>query len=217
MERYRRWMFVVIALSYVISYFHRPTLAVVGPELVSGLGLTPPDIGLVGSAYFMAYAAGCVPFGYVVDRFGPRKTLLISILLSALGTVLFASSSSLAPLALGRAVTGFGMSAVAVAAMKIFATWYRKDQFATCSGALLAVGNMGALLSTAPLMLLVSAMGWREAFWVIGLYTLAVSLISYVVIRDKPSDMGYQIDTTQYVTADAANVSIPKALKSIFL
>ena len=210
-------MFFVIALSYVISYFHRPTLAVVGPELSAGLGLTPPEVGLAGSSYFVAYAVGCVPFGYVVDRFGARKTLLISVLLSALGTVLFASSSSLAPLALGRAVTGFGMSAVAVAAMKIFATWFRKDQFATCSGILLAVGNMGALLSTAPLMLMVSAMGWRDAFWVIGLYTLAVSFVSFAVIRDKPSDLHYSIDQTQFETTSGGTVSIPQALKSIFL
>ena len=148
---------------------------------------------------------------------GPRKTLLISVLLSALGTVLFATSSSLAPLALGRAVTGFGMSAVAVAAMKIFAIWYRKDQFATCSGILLAVGNMGALLSTAPLMLMVSAMGWREAFWIIGLYTLVVSVVSFIIIRDKPSDLQYCFDPTQYETVSAEKVSIPQALKSIFL
>jgi len=216
MERYRRWMFFIIALSYVISYFHRPTLAVVGPELSAGLGLTPPEVGLVGSSFFMAYAAGCIPFGYIVDRFGPRRTLLISVLLSALGTMLFAFSSSLAPLALGRAVTGFGMSAVAIAAMKIFATWYRRDQFATCSGILLAVGNMGALLSTAPLMLLVSSMGWRDAFWIIGLYTFVVSLLSYAVIRDKPSDLRVSFDPAHFEAAHPANITILFALKNIF-
>ena len=49
MHRYRMLIFVVISLSYVVSYFHRSSSAVVGPVLMDDLGISPTNLGFIGS------------------------------------------------------------------------------------------------------------------------------------------------------------------------
>lgn len=192
MRRYRMLIFLVISLSYVVSYFHRSSSAVVGPVLMEDLGISPKDLGFIGSMYFWAYALACLPSGLLTDAIGARKTITFCLGIAAAGTLLFSVSSSIVLLGGARFMIGFGVSAVYIAAMKIFSDWYKKDELATCSGALLAVGNIGALLSTAPLVFLIAGFGWRPTFSGMGWYTLVVAAVSFLVIRNTPGELGFK-------------------------
>ena len=94
MHRYRMLIFVVISLSYVVSYFHRSSSAVVGPVLMDDLNISPTDLGFIGSMYFWAYAVACLPSGLLTDAIGARKTITFCLGIAAAGTMLFAVSSS---------------------------------------------------------------------------------------------------------------------------
>jgi sugar phosphate permease len=155
------------------------------------LGISPTDLGFIGSMYFWAYAVACLPSGLLTDAIGARKTITFCLGIAAAGTMLFAASSSVPLLGAARAMIGFGVSSVYIAAMKIFSDWYKKNELATCSGALLAVGNVGALLSTAPLVVLIGSFGWRSTFVGLGWYTVAVAVISYLLIRNSPTELGF--------------------------
>ena len=136
-------------------------------------------------------AVACLPSGLLTDAIGARKTITFCLGIAAAGTMLFAVSSSVPLLGAARAMIGFGVSSVYIAAMKIFSDWYKKNELATCSGALLAVGNVGALLSTAPLVVLIGNFGWRSTFVGLGWYTIAVAIISYLLIRNSPTELGF--------------------------
>ena len=116
MHRYRMLIFVVISLSYVVSYFHRSSSAVVGPVLMDDLNISPTDLGFIGSMYFWAYAVACLPSGLLTDAIGARKTITFCLGIAAAGTMLFAVSSSVPLLGAARAMIGFGVSSVYIAA-----------------------------------------------------------------------------------------------------
>lgn len=215
MHRYRMLIFVVISLSYVVSYFHRSSSAVVGPVLMDDLNISPTDLGFIGSMYFWAYAVACLPSGLLTDAIGARKTITYCLGIAAAGTLIFAASSSVPLLGAARAMIGFGVSSVYIAAMKIFSDWYKKNELATCSGALLAVGNIGALLSTAPLVVLIGSFGWRSTFVGLGWYTIAVAVVSYLLIRNSPTDLGFspvETSTPQAAQATEPQPSVMTAL-----
>ena len=71
------------------------------------------------------------------------------------------------------------------------ADWYRPDELATYSGILLAVGNIGALISAAPLVALMAVIGWRNCFHVVGIFTLMAALFTWIVVRNKPTDLNF--------------------------
>ena len=61
------------ALGYFLSYLFRAVNAVVGPNLAADLGLSAAELGLLTSAYLLAFALFQLPLGILLDRFGPRR------------------------------------------------------------------------------------------------------------------------------------------------
>ena len=68
-----RHIFVAFWVAYLLSYLYRTINAVVSPELTRELSLGPGTLGLLTSAYFVAFAAVQLPAGVLLDRFGPRR------------------------------------------------------------------------------------------------------------------------------------------------
>ncbi|SDF02793.1 MFS transporter [Sporomusa acidovorans] len=191
MKKYRLLIFLVISATYLVSYFHRAAPAVVGPEIMKEFSLAPSALGFIGSMYFWAYAATALPAGLLADSWGSRKTIAVFVFLAGIGGFVFSLATTVASMAWGRFIIGFGVGVVYVAAMRILADWYKPDELATYSGVLLAVGNIGALISTTPLVLLMGGIGWRNSFSLVAVLTIAASAIAYKVIRDKPNEMGF--------------------------
>ncbi|MCH9675818.1 MAG: MFS transporter, partial [Gammaproteobacteria bacterium] len=83
-------MFAVLALAYVASQFFRVSNAVIAPELMRTLHLSPEAMGLVTAAFFFAFGAMQIPTGILLDRIGPRRTMSSLLIIAALGSALFA-------------------------------------------------------------------------------------------------------------------------------
>ena len=64
------------AFGYLSSYLLRAVNAVVAPDLVADLSLTPAELGLLTSAYLLAFALFQLPLGILFDRYGPRTVLI---------------------------------------------------------------------------------------------------------------------------------------------
>ncbi len=94
------------AAGYLLSYLFRTVNAVISPELVRDLTLDPSSLGLLTSAYFLAFGAAQIPVGMLLDRFGPRRVEPVLLCIAATGALLFASADSLPALAFARAVIG---------------------------------------------------------------------------------------------------------------
>lgn len=215
MKRCRNWIFLAISATYLISYFHRAAPAVVGPEIMKELALAPTALGLIGSMYFWAYAATALPAGILADTWGARKTISAFVFLAGIGGFLFALAPSMPWMALGRFIIGFGVGVVYVAAMRILSDWYRPDEMGTYSGLLLAIGNIGALISTIPLVFLMENTGWRNAFIIVAILTLIASGIAYVVIRNKPAELGYA-SVVDMESTSSSKLSLKKTIKTVF-
>lgn len=188
MAKRRALIFAVIAFTYIISYFHRAAPAVVGPIIATEVGLNPTQLGLIASMYFWAYALAVFPSGLLADGWGARNTIAAFVLFAAVGGGAFAFADGVGTLAASRFAIGLGVSAVYVAALRIFSDWYSPDELATYSGLLLAFGNVGALLSTAPLVSAIAEVGWRNVFATVAVLTFVAGIISYAVIRNSPHE-----------------------------
>jgi len=79
---------------YAISQFLRNSIGVIANDLARELDLTATQTGLLSSAFFFAFAAVQIPIGILIDRYGPKRTMLGTAVLTVLGTVLFALASS---------------------------------------------------------------------------------------------------------------------------
>ena len=95
-----------------------------------------------------------------------------------------ASSQSL--LFTGRFAVGLGATATFIGTLKIAATWFPASHFGTLSAITATMGILGSLVATYPLAGLVALTGWRGAFELIGLGTVALALLCFGIVRDRP-------------------------------
>jgi sugar phosphate permease len=188
--RYRWFIFVVLAIGYVLVYFHRVSSAVVAPELTEAFHVSGALLGVLASAYFYPYAIMQLPAGLLSDSLGPRKAVALFTLIASLGAVLFGLSSTLSLAIFGRILVGLGVAVIFIPTMKIFAEWFFAREFAMMTAILMIIGGLGWLSASTPLARLTLWVGWRMAFIIIGTGTLLLAILSWLIIRDRPQDMG---------------------------
>ena len=187
-SRRRTGLYLVIALctGYVASQFYRTANAVIAPELMRELSISPESIGAVTGAFFLAFAIMQIPAGVLLDRFGPRRVMSGVLLVAVAGSLVFASADSAPGLAAGRVLMGIGCAAGLMGSMVVFARWFSQKWFATLSSVIFAAGGAGSLLSTTPLALVSESIGWRGAFIGTAAVTTGMAAVLFLVLRDAP-------------------------------
>jgi sugar phosphate permease len=190
-KRYRWIIFWVLAFGYILVYFHRLCPAVVAVDMMKDLKTGGSLTGLLSAAYFYAYAAMQLPAGLLSDSWGPRNTITVFFLVAFVGSVLLGFASTAAMAIAGRLLVGIGVAMLFVPTLKILSEWFTPVEFAPMSGILMAMGGIGSLSATTPLVLLSGAIGWRMSFVAVGVLTLVLSLLVWIFVRDCPEDMGW--------------------------
>jgi len=71
--------------------------------------------------------------------------------------------------------------------LKLNAAWFAERQFATMTGLLMFIGNMGGFLSAAPLAWLVGVTSWRNVFVGAGALSLLLGALIWALLRDNPA------------------------------
>ncbi|TKJ40544.1 MFS transporter [Candidatus Aerophobetes bacterium Ae_b3b] len=187
---YRWVIFLILAMGYAIVYFHRVAPAVVVPELTRSFRIKGVALGVLASAYFYPYALMQLPSGLLSDSLGPRKTVTAFTLIAAAGAILFGISPTFFTAILGRIMVGLGVSVLFIPTLKILANWFEVEKFAIVTGILMAIGGLGWLFAATPLALLTLWLGWRVTFIIIGLVSLVLALLTYLIVRDHPAELG---------------------------
>ncbi|MDZ4251952.1 MAG: MFS transporter [Sulfuritalea sp.] len=169
-------IFLPFAAGYYFSYFLRNVNAVIAPELTRELGVSAADLGLLTSAYLLAFGAVQLPLGLALDRYGARRVEASLLLIAAAGCALFAAGSSLSELAFARALIGLGVSACLMASFKAFSQWFGLERQASLNAAIMAAGGLGALTASTPLSWAIPQLGWRTVFVVLAVAGLAAAV-----------------------------------------
>jgi MFS family permease len=177
-------LFLPFALGYYLSYLLRNANAVLAPELTRELNLSAADLGLLTSAYFVAFAAVQIPLGILLDRYGPRRVQAAILLVAAAGTSIFAFGRDIQTLTAGRALIGFGVSACLMAGLKNFSQWYPLERQSAMTGAIMAAGGLGAMSASVPLEASLPLLGWRGVFMVLTGALVLVAGYVYLAVPD---------------------------------
>jgi predicted MFS family arabinose efflux permease len=179
-------LFFPFAGAYFLSYHYRTVNAVIGPILSEELMLGAADLGLLTSAYFIAFGAAQLPLGLLLDRFGARRVESALLLIAAAGAAIFASGHSIGTLTIGRGMIGLGVSACLMASFKSFSLWFPKEKQASLTGWIMTAGTLGALAASAPLDAALHLASWRTIFFALSLATVVMAAWLFFGVPDEP-------------------------------
>ncbi|MGA5816994.1 MFS transporter [Kitasatospora sp. NPDC094028] len=172
---------------YVLAIVHRTSLGVAGLDAAARFGIGASALSTFSILQVLVYAAMQIPVGLLVDRYGPRKVLLLGVLLLSTGQLAFAFSSSFGPALASRAVLGCGDAMTFISVLRIAARWFpaAKNPFvAQLTG---MVGMGGNLITTVVLAQALHGEGWTPTFTAIALLGVAVFALVALFLREAPA------------------------------
>jgi MFS family permease len=181
-------VFLPFGLGYFLSYMYRVVNAVVGQDLAADLQLGPADLGLLTSVYFITFASFQLPLGVLLDRYGPRRTEALLLIIGGIGAFFFGQADSLAGLIIGRGLIGFGVSACLMAAFKAYTQWFAAPQLPLVNGFQMAAGGLGALTATVPVEAALQITDWRTVFFALSIATFLAGGLIFFLVPEHPID-----------------------------
>ena len=179
-------VFLPFATGYFLSFFFRNVNAVIAKDLAREFFLTPSEIGLLTSAYLLAFAIAQLPVGVLLDRYGPRRVMASLLCVAGGGALTFGLAQDFVMLTLGRAMIGLGVSAGLMGAIKGFSLWFPPSRLATLNGWYIAVGGVGGMAATAPVEAILGTLGWRALFYGLAVLSLFAAAFIYTAVPEKP-------------------------------
>ena len=127
--------------------------------------------------------------GFLVDRVGSRRVMVVGVLAVALGFVLlsrvqdlWAFYASVVVIAIGISAAGGSVGIVAIA------HWFHRRRGRALAFMAMGSGTSGVMVVV--LVWLISAFGWRDALLAIAAVQVAVCVPLAFSIRDRPEEMG---------------------------
>lgn len=174
--------------AYFLAVIHRTSLGVAGLDAADRFSIGASALSTFSILQVLVYAAMQIPVGLLVDRHGPRKVLLLGILLLSAGQLAFAFSSSFGPALASRAVLGCGDAMTFISVLRIAARWFpaaKNPLLAQLTG---LAGMGGNLVTTVVLAQALHSEGWTATFASIALLGVGVFALVALLLRDTPAD-----------------------------
>ena len=208
----RRWIIFIIATShFFLSQFYRVSNAVIASELIQDLSLDTEGLGLLSAAFFYAFALAQIPISLLLDKVGPRWMMTVLSLLGILGALIFSMADALGIGLVGRILLGIGMACNLMGPFKLLTEWFEPLVFATLTGLVVSIGTLGNMIAATPLVVLVEQMGWRYSFQLIAGINLILTILLFMVVRDRPDR------PASYTSSVEPSISMKQALSNLGL
>jgi len=175
--------FVILAVLFILSMYYRVSSGVIAPILMADLHLDAEGLGVLGGAFFYAFAIFQIAMGPLLDRVGPRIVIPCCSFIGALGSVLFAMAQSFSVATLGRVLMGLGMASMLMGSLKVFTLHFPRNSFATVAGMFVSTGYIGNMLAASPLAYVALSKGWRITFMWTALFTAVFGILAFLVLK----------------------------------
>ena len=156
------------------------------PAFARQFGVSAAAAASVVSAFALMRVAGALPAGWLVDRFGERRTMAAGIGIVAVSSVLAGFSGSFIQLIVLRGIGGIGSAMFGVSGQTLLLGSVSSDQRGRASG-LYSGGFLLGSISGPALGGLVAAWSLRAPFFIYGAMLTVPAGIALAVLRDRRS------------------------------
>jgi MFS family permease len=207
-SRLYRWLVLIfVSLAMFGSYYVYDALSPLADVLKQQLRFTDLDIGFLQAIYSFPNIFTVVIGGFIIDRVGLRKSLMIFGVLCFIGPAITAASGHLSIMATGRLIFGMGAESLNVAVVTALARWFKGKELSFAFGLNLTASRLGTFAAlNSPTWARAAYASWRTPF-LISLAFSALCVVGAIIYwimevwAEKHYDLG-KVSTDKVVFAD---------------
>jgi MFS transporter, ACS family, hexuronate transporter len=206
-----RWTICgLLFFAATINYMDRQVIALLKPALQSQFGWTEIGYSNIVLAFQVAYAAGLVVMGRVVDRLGTRKGFSLAVVMWSAAAMAHAAARSVLQFAMVRFALGLGESGNFPASIKTVAEWFPKKERALATGIFNSGANIGAIITPLVIPWITYRFGWQGTFIGTGALGLIWVVAWWILYRRPEEHRGVSPEELAYIRSDPPEVELRK-------
>ena len=187
-SRARGALLAFTTILAIITFLDRVAISSAAPAVRNELRLDAVQMGWVFSAFTWAYAAFEIPSGWMGDVMGPRKVLTRIVLWWSAFTAATGLVWSFTSLVVARFLFGMGEAGAFPNISRSFAKWFPVAERGAAHGWVFMGTRLGGAITPPLVVMLISAMGWRQTFFVLGGLGIVWAWLWWQWFRDEPSN-----------------------------
>ncbi|MBN1541748.1 MFS transporter [candidate division KSB1 bacterium] len=189
-EGKRRSVYLSLVMGYGFFYTCRLSLSVAKKPMIDAGILDPQQLGIIGAALLYFYAIGKFANGFLADRANIRRFMSWALMSSALINLLFGLTSQFIFFVIIWGLNGWFQSIGSAPSVVSLCQWFSNKERGTRYGIWAGAHNIGEGLTFIGTSFLISVLGWRMGFIGPGLLCMAVAVVLFFTLADRPQTYG---------------------------
>ena len=193
------WFIVLAGTLTIVAVLGlgRFSLGMLLPSMGSDLELGYSKMGYIGTGNFIGYLIGVLISSRLVKRFGYRAVISGGVCLVGSSMILVGTANGFLLVLVTFFFTGIGSGLGNVPVMGLVSHWFGSSLRGRAAGLMVSGIGLGIMI-TGMLIPAVNGwaaqgQGWRTNWMVMGGLVLAISVLCFLLIRNRPEDMGLQV------------------------
>jgi MFS family permease len=178
----RGWALAVAV--YFLAVFHRSSLGVAALLAEQRFGISAGQLSVFVMLQIGVYAAMQIPTGVLVDRYGPRRLLVVASALMGVGQLVFALAPSYGTALFARTLLGCGDAMTFISVLRFASARFSARRYPTLVALTGMMGTVGNVLATLPLAILLQRVGWTDSFAAAALLSLGAAVAVWLFLDD---------------------------------
>ena len=182
-KKSRNVILALLFLGWSLGNLDRYIMNYAVVSITGDLQLDASSTGIILSAFFLGYAIMQIPGGWLADKFGAKRVLLMAVITWSIFTGLTAIAWSLTAMIVIRFLFGIGEGGFQPSSSKIIATIFPKEERGRAMSIMLTSGGIVSLIVPLLAAYLLGTIGWRMMFIIIGAIGAIIAFIYWKYIQ----------------------------------
>lgn len=209
----RGFVLVMLFLAGVINYLDRSALSVAAPFIQEDLHISPAQMGMLFSSFFIGYAVFNFIGGWASDKYGAKHTLSAAMVVWSVFSGAIALTYNFASLFIIRVIFGMGEGPLSAATSKAVNNWFPKKERARALGMAMCGTPLGGAVSGPIVGLIAIHWGWKASFVLIMLIGLIWTWFWMTLIKDRPTGVQSAVEGKEEPREKGAGIPLSFYLK----
>ncbi len=198
-------------LLSVLLYVDRVCISAAQPDVVADLGLTDTQMGWVLSVFALGYALFQTPSGILADKYGPRRILTAVVTFWSIFTALTGLAFNYVTMLVCRFLFGVGEAGAFPGMARAVYSWIPMKERGLVTGINFSGSRLGAAFALPVVAWMITTIGWRLSFGVLGAIGVVWAVLWYFWFRDDPFEhTGMSEKELAYILANRQQPSVSK-------
>ncbi|WP_296255240.1 MULTISPECIES: MFS transporter [unclassified Pseudomonas] len=176
LKTYQTITVVFLMLFGIVNYLDRSALSIANTTIQQDLQISPSQMGILLSAFSLAYAFAQLPMGMIIDKLGSKIALGGALLVWSVAQTASGFINGFSSFFALRVLLGIGEAPMFPSAAKTLNEWFEEHERGTPTGIVWSATCIGPCLAPPLLTLFMVNFSWRGMFIITGVLGVVLAL-----------------------------------------